>query len=333
MNERSYFVLTFIKESKDPISAKRIQALLLEKGMKVDIKTVYETIRRINEFYYPILKTKYILAQRKKGYYISYDYFTDGQMQYMLDATLSNPNLSKEDREDLKYRLLSMSSQNQLDRLFINENIESLDSRLLLNITILTKAISEKKNIAFRYVDYNIKGKQFIEVESKKGNDVEHNNIYIVSPYEITLKGQYYYLIGYFNKRKGSRSTYRIDRMRLLQTHKSEYIDISEQYDMAQDIHKAINMFVSDEQIDLTIRFKKEVTREVVNQFGKNFKVKKDVEGYYKAEIMDVTKSQGLVAWLLMLNKNMEVLAPNSLREEIINTILQLNTLYQLENK
>lgn len=333
MSDRSYLVLKFIKESIEPISAKRIQELLLEHGIKVDIKTVYEMIRKINSFYYPILKTNYIMAQRKRGYYISYDYFSDGQMQYMLDCVLSNPTLSSQDSDDLQYRLLSMSSKNQQNRLFLQENTENRDIRLLLNITTLIKAISEKKNISFRYADYEIKYSHFEEVESKKGNDPEHSNIYIVTPYEITLKGQYYYLVGYFNKRKDKLSTYRIDRMKLVCLHKSPFIDIREQFDMAKDIHKSVNMFVSDEQIDLTIRFKKEITREVVNQFGMEYQVKKDIDGYYRATIKNVIYSQGLLGWILMLNQNIEVIEPISLRNEIINTIYQLNTLYKLETR
>ena len=62
-----------------------------------------------------------------------------------------------------------------------------------------------------------------------------------------------------------------------------------------------------------------------------NFKVKKDVDDYYVAHIRDVTYSKGLLGWLFMLQENIEVISPISLRGEIIESIQKLNTLYKLE--
>lgn len=73
-----------------------------------------------------------------------------------------------------------------------------------------------------------------MEVYHKNGN--QNNETYIVSPYKLILNGNNYYLIGYFNKRKDSLSVYRVDRMRFVINHNSEYEDIRDQFDMEKRI-------------------------------------------------------------------------------------------------
>ena len=67
------------------------------------------------------------------------------------------------------------------------------------------------------------------------------------------LEENNYYLIGYFNKRKDSLIFYLVDRMRFLINHNSEYEDIRDQFDMEKEFDKNVNMYLSNEKIDLKI--------------------------------------------------------------------------------
>ena len=84
--------------------------------------------------------------------------------------------------------------------------------------------------------------------------------------YKLILNGNNYYLIGYFNKRKDSLSVYRVDRMRFVINHNSEYEDIRDQFDMEKEFDKNVNMYLSNEKIDLKIIFDKKVLKEIVKK-------------------------------------------------------------------
>ncbi len=330
MDNRSYAVLSLIKESIEPISAQSLQEKLLEKKIKVNIKTVYEIIRRINEFYFPILKTKYIGVRRKKGYFIAYNYFEDGQIQYLLDSVKSNPNLSKQETDNLESRILSLSSKSQMERISGTNPVNKQSISLLLNLTTLMSAINNQQNIYFEYVDYKVEKNKFVQIASENGNLKQANqNYYVVSPYEIILQGKYYYLLGYFDNRKDQLSIYRIDRMRLIRHHKSPFVEIREQYDMKQVVKQSVNMFFTNEKIDLKLRFTKRVMREVINQFGDEHHVTKEINDTYCIAVKDITNSDGLVGWIFMLQDQVEVIEPLMLREKVQRLVKNMYKVYK----
>lgn len=330
MGERLYYVLQIIKDSKKAISAKDIQEKLLQYHVKVDIKTIYGLIHKINQFYYPILQTEYIRTIHKKGYCIEHEYFEDGQLQYLVDSILFNPNLSKDEGNELLTRLLTMSSANQKDRITLNETKSNhQDFSLLLNLNTLLKAINAKQNIYFEYVNYQIENNTLKEISSLNGNIRQGDkSYYIISPYQVVLRGSNYYLIGYFNQRKDTLSMYRVDRMRMIRQHASKFVEIREQYDMEQEIESNINMFISDKHIDIVFRFKNSILREVVNQFGQDIKVEKHSDGWNQATIKEVALSNGLIGWIFMLQEQIEIVYPLDLRNTIIQKLEQLATIY-----
>ena len=93
-------------------------------------------------------------------------------------------------------------------------------------------------------------------------------------------------MIGYFSKRENSLSIYRVDRIRLVRNHNSNYIDIQEQFDMLKEIDKNVNMYLSKNRIDLKIRFNQGILKEVVNQFGKEILVSKRYDGKTNVQVL-----------------------------------------------
>lgn len=330
MGERTYYILQMIKESLVPISAKEIQKQLEEYYGKIDIKTVYRDIANINAFFQPILQKEYIKTIHRKGYTIDNEYFEDGQLQYLVDSILFNPNLSKGESNELLSKVIAMSSKNQEQRIAIIEPKKNNQSfSLLLNLTTLLKAITNKQNIYFEYVNYKVEKHSLKEISSQNGNYHQGDKTYyVVSPYQIVLRGSNYYLLGYYNQRKDTLSMYRIDRMRIIRHHSSKFIEIREQYDIEQVIDSNINMFISDQHIDMIFRFKDNILREVVNQFGIDFEIHKEIDGWNEATIKDVALSNGLIGWIFMLQEQIEIIHPLSLRQTIIDKLNELTCLY-----
>ncbi|MFV0393695.1 MAG: helix-turn-helix transcriptional regulator [Coprobacillaceae bacterium] len=331
MGERLYYILKIIKEEIEPISAKNIQSKLFDYGIQVDIKTVYATIDKINDFYELLTNQKYIQAIHRKGYCIKNHYFEDGELQFLLDNIGFNPNLSNKEIEKLQERLLTMSSASQKEHITINEGKQKDQQfSLLLNLSTLLKAIRQQQPIYFRYVSYKIENHKLEEIYSRNGNlIVDDQSYYRVSPYKVVLRGGNYYLLGYFDKRKEQLSMYRVDRMRFIRNHKSQFVDIRDQFDVERDLEKNVNMFISDKKIDVTFKFKDSILREVVNQFGIDMDVHKEPNQWNNATVKDITMSEGLLGWIMMLQDQIEIILPLELREAVIDKVNSLKKIYQ----
>ena len=309
--DKLYYTFLIINESSKPISAKEIKQILLDKyNIKVDIKTI-----------------------RRTGFCIEEEYFDDGQLQYLLDSIIFNKDINNEEVELFLNNIKALSSAKQLARININKiGHDNQNYHYLLNLTTIIKAIHEKKNIFFKYVNYKIEDNKLVEVYRTHGNDKSNKELYIVSPYKIIQRESKYYLLGYFNARKDSLSVYRLDRMRLVRNHKSLYVDIQEQYDFEKELDKNVNMYLSGYRDHLEICFDISIIREVVDRFGIDCLVKKTVENKYIIDVDDVLISEGLIGWLMMLQDKVEVIRPLKLKEEMIIRIDNMNNLYGKKN-
>ena len=328
--DRLYYTYLIIKESLDYIPAIEIKMLLEEKyQIKVDIKTVYQAIRNINELSHYIYKKDIIKTKHRKGYAINEEFFNDGQIQYLWDSILYNNDLDQKEVNILLTKLQTLSSNKQLSRIQ-NQTIRQNDIRnydLLLNMTTIIKAINEKKNIYFKYVNYEIKRNRLVEISNIHGNHQDNKEFYIISPYKLIQNNSKYYVIGYFDKRPDSLSLYRLDRMRLVRNHKSKYFE-GEQFDVEQ-IDNPINMYISGEKEDLEISFDQSIIKEVVDKFGQDNRVTKDYENRYHLIVKDVLINEGLIGWLMMLQDKITVIKPYSLQEEMKKRIEKTLKQYQ----
>ena len=328
--DRLYYTYLIIKESLDYIPAIEIKMLLEEKyQIKVDIKTVYQAIRNINELSHYIYQKDIIKTKHRKGYAINEEFFNDGQIQYLWDSILYNNDLDQKEVNILLTKLQTLSSNKQLSRIQ-NQTIRQNDIRnydLLLNMTTIIKAINEKKNIYFKYVNYEIKRNRLVEISNIHGNHQDNKEFYIISPYKLIQNNSKYYVIGYFDKRPDSLSLYRLDRMRLVRNHKSKYFE-GEQFDVEQ-IDNPINMYISGEKEDLEISFDQSIIKEVVDKFGQDNRVTKDYENRYHLIVKDVLINEGLIGWLMMLQDKITVIKPYSLHEEVKKRIEKILKQYR----
>lgn len=327
MGKRMYYVLAIIQSAKGKaISGKDIVKGLEEYGIYVDIKTVYSCIKQINDFFYEWIGSHMIVSIKKTGFTIENELFSDGELQFLLDSISFHQDLKYDDKKTLKNKLQFLSSMHQRSRLVEYEPQKTKQSfSLILNLSTIMKAIENKKTISFEYIHYDIQDECLKEVSSKYDNQ---GYSYIVSPYQIVQNNNHYYLIGYNQKHKNQLTIYRIDRMRLVKTIQQSFIEVREQYDMNEEIEKMTNMYSTQKRDTLQLECHQKTLREIVSRFGINIKAKKLHNDHYLLTIEDVSLSDGLIGWLFMLQNDVKVIAPLSLKEEMKKRIDNMLTLY-----
>lgn len=328
MGERMYYILKIIQESQyKAISAKDILKALERYHIYIDIKTVYSCIKQINAFFHEWIGKDMIVSIKKTGFIIENEFFEDGELQFLLDSISFHQDLKYEDKMKLKEKLLSLSSYQQTDRLIdYSPQNKKQSFSLILNISTIIKAIEKKTVISFQYINYDIDKHHLKEVASQHGN---RGMQYIVSPYQVVSHNNHYYLIGYNEKYQNELSTYRIDRMRTITTIHESFQEIREQFDMNEEIEKMTNMYSTQNKDTLQIECHQRLLREIVSRFGMDMEVKKLYHHYYLLTIPDVAISEGLIGWILMLQDDIKVIAPLSLKKQIQRKIEKMSSLYQ----
>jgi len=331
MGKRMYYIFKIILENKDKgISAKDILKQLETNDIYLDVKTVYSCIRQLNDFFHEWIHEDIIQSVKRVGFKIQLDFFEDGELQFLLDSIVFHQDLRNEDKCHLQDKLLSFSSYHQQKRLVHFEpSKRTLHFSLFLNLTTIMKAIENQSVLSFQYINYIVKQDHLIESPSLNGNDQDQ---YILSPYQIVSQNNHYYVIGYNDKFKNELSTYRIDRMRWIQTIRHQYLDIREQFDMTDEIEKTTNMYISQQRDTIQLECHQKVLRELVSRFGTDIKAQKLYHYQYLVTIEKTPISDGLIGWLMMLQDQVKVVAPQSLQQEIKSRIQKMMDLYEIKS-
>lgn len=328
MGKRMFYVLKIILQTPHKvITALEIQENLMKQDIKIEIKTVYSCIKQINDFFHSWLDRDLIISYHKLGYRIDEDIFDDGELQFLLDQIAFHQDLNREDQQHLQNKLLMLSSFHQQQRLVNFQPSQRQHSfSLFVNLSVIMKAIEHQKAISFQYIDYNIQNEQLIEVASQRGNKGDQ---YIVSPYSLTSQNNHYYMIAYNEKHPQQLTNYRIDRMRQIQTLNKGYIDIQEQFDIQNEIEKMMNMFISHHRDTLVIECDYKQLREMVSRFGQQMKVQRLYQDRLLLTIEDVSISEGLIGWIMMMQTQIKVISPQYLQDEMKARIKAMHNLYQ----
>lgn len=329
MGKRMYLILKIIQENKGvAISAKDIILKLEEYDLYIDIKTIYATIKTINAFFFEWIHQDMIINIKRYGYKIGNEFFLDGELQFILDSIAYHQDLDSDDKLILTDKLKLLSSSHQQARLVQPAIIDRpLTFSLFLNLTTIMKAIESKNVITFQYINYAVIKKQLQEVPSINGN-IE--DLYVVSPYQIILNNNHYYLLSYNDKHENTVTTYRIDRMRMVQqSFRYLFTEVKDFFDLSEEIEKMTNMYVSKERITIELECHQRLLREIVSHFGKDLSAKKVYRDRYLVKIQDVSMSEGLIGWIMMLQDQIKIISPQNLQQDIKNRLIKMSSLYQ----
>lgn len=178
----------------------------------------------------------------------------------------------------------------------------------------LITAVQEKKKVSFQYGEYDI-NKNFV-----RRNDGE---IYINSPYGCLWNDDFYYLIGYSEKRKKV-VTFRVDRIVELEVLNDDIIPEPEGFTMANYAKTCIEMYDGKlQEVDLLCD--NELMKHVIDKFGDSIKVKKVSEEQFRATV-NVATSKTFYAWCFRFAGQMKIVAPINVKTqyvEMANMILK----------
>lgn len=144
-------------------------------GISAGRKALYEDIEALKTFGLDIVQLKGNVS----GYYVASRKFELPELKLLADAVSSSRFLTEKKSDELLKKIESLSSvyeAKQIQRqVYVANRVKAMNERIYLNVDVIHKAISEEKQITFKYFDYDLNKK-------KKYRD----GLRICSPYALT---------------------------------------------------------------------------------------------------------------------------------------------------
>ena len=151
----------------------------------------------------------------------------------------------------------------------VSGRVKSMNETIYYNVDAIQEAISQNKQISFRYFDWDFGGK-------RKYRDKE----YLASPYGLCQDHENCYLLA-FSSRYGITS-YRVDRMTDIQLTDENRIPCPELTGKALHDHaNRLFQMYSGDAMDVKMRFHKSLLNVVIDRFGKDTMLIPDGEAHF----------------------------------------------------
>ena len=197
--------------------------------------------------------------------------FTDSELRLLIDGLLFSRHIPYSQCKSLVKKLEGLSNIYFKSRVgYISKlpDDKSDNAQLFYNIEMLDEAISKKRKVTFKYLDFGTDKKQHVK-KQEDGSD----RVYLVSPYQMAAREGKYYLICNYDKYNDV-SNYRLDRITDIQItderakpfSKLEWSD-GQNLNLSEYMKKHPYMY-SSEDLRVTFRITLPMISDIIDMFG-----------------------------------------------------------------
>lgn len=287
-----------------------IDKLQDEYGISAHRTTLTKDIAALQEFGVDIVtvhstQSKYFIGSRK---------FELPELKLLIDAVESSRFITAKKSESLIRKIHTLTSQGQVSKLrrnnYVVDRIKPDNEQIYYIVDTINDAINEGKQISFQYYDYSGLKKKVLK---NKGE------IYKLSPYKLIWSGDYYYVIGYSEK-KGKVINFRVDRIAAAPTILSENaIPVPKDFDLENFTKEVFFMFSGDE-VEVDLQCDNSLMKTMIDRFGENVKtLAYDMTSFRL--ITEVSVSPTFFGWVFGFDGKVKILGPKNVKEQYYKMI------------
>ena len=180
----------------------------------------------------------------------------------------------------------------------VSGRVKSMNASIYYNIDAIQDAISQGKQISFRYFDWGIDGQRHYREKT-----------YSASPYGLCQDSENCYLLAW-SQRHGITS-YRIDRMSHIQILPENRIPCPELTGAAFNEHaNRLFQMYSGEIVNVKMQFEKDFANVVIDRFGKDTMLIPEPDGIHFNFTVPVALSPMFFSWLIGFGDKARILYP-----------------------
>lgn len=280
---------------------------LLEKeyGIAVHRITFKRDIESLQAMGYDIVETR--SSQNK--YFLGSRDFELPELKLLIDAVESSKFITASKSKTLIDKINNLTSVYQKDKLkrnnYVVKNVKPNNEQIYYIVDAINDAINQRKQISFQYYEYTGLKKKVLK---NKGE------IYKLSPYHLVWNGDYYYVLGYSEKREKVIS-FRVDRI----ANTPEILDKEchlkpKDFDL-NEYTKSVFFMFGCKKTRVELRCDNSLMKTIIDRFGEDVTtLAYDMESF--KVIVDVEVSPTFYGWLFGFDGKVEILNPKNIKNE-----------------
>ena len=321
-HERIIYILEYLtrySDEKNRVTLKDIQNYLSKKTnigecsiltLRRDIARLQTTGHHIEVVYGPHNTAEYYLI--KKG-------FTFNEIRFIVDSVSINKFLSDAQKQKLIKKFEGLCSENEVRQLMsriVLGNVSAPPSNLLDNLEKVHAVISQKRKINFEYGKYDMHRE--IHYYSKRRDLI---------PCKVVYSNERFYL-KCLNEETGTVRTYRIDRMRKIRAGAETQVKAV----IPKPDGAVLDIFEPERFEYVTLQVKRVLLDDMLEQFGSYASVLSELQGFVRI-VVKVGIGHGFYRWAMRYGADLEIIAPEDVRDSFRKQLWQIARLYKKTEK
>ncbi len=308
---RILHILEYYSDAEHPLTQEDILKYLeKDYGIILERKAVARQISLLKEAYDYPNSPIVLCSDRRKGTYIEQRAFEDAELKMLIDGVLSSRYITASHSKQLIDKLCALSNKyfrSHVKNVYsVNEWRKTNNYDLFYKIEQIDEAIERGRRITFDYNKY------------RWDKTMKKTATHTVSPYQLILHNQRYYLMSY-NEKFEQICYYRLDHITNMQIEDVPVTPLRsvEGYQNGIDYKRfsaSLPYMFSDGIESVEFRTDFRMIDHVIDWFGKEVKIEKD-GGMYKVTVR--VSLQAMEYWAMQYLNNVEILSPQSLRDKL----------------
>ncbi|MBO4353129.1 MAG: WYL domain-containing protein [Eggerthellaceae bacterium] len=275
-------------------------------GIPAERKSIYRDLNVLRDTGIKIVK----LPKRPVEYALLRTDLGLSDVMMLIDVVQSSKFLTERKSSQLVKSLKELTSERErkmLDkRVHVQGRIKNQNESVFHNVDTIHEALQRKRKIEFLYFSYGTNLKRAPRREGKR---------YVLTPVKVAYVNGNYYLAAYSDKYEDI-STYRIDRMELLQVsaEPATRCALIANYAFEDFEHQSFGMFDGEAEV-VTLHVDAPFMDVIVDRFGRDIELLKSTPEYAEVRVR-IRKSPLFFGWLASLNGGVSIKTPKRLNEE-----------------
>ena len=315
------YLMKYLMEKSDeehPLSVADMIEELARYDIKAERKSIYDDLEALRLFGLDVVQSR----GKTTGYYIGARDFELAELKLLVDSVQSSKFITQKKTLSLIKKIESLASAYDAQLLqrqvYVRNRVKSMNESVYYNVDKISAAITADRVIKFKYFDYSV---------TKERRFRKDGAWYEISPFALMWDDENYYMLG-FDADMGRMKHYRVDKMTEIEPlerfrdGKKEF----EKVDMSEYSKKVFGMFTGELQT-VKLRFANHLVGAVIDRFGRDTMIIASDEEHFTVSV-NVAVSPKFYAWLFGFGKEVEIVYPAALREEMKKAALEIAEMY-----
>ena len=300
--QRLIHLYRFLMENTDEehqATTNELVEFLRQEDANVSRKTVRDDLDVLIEEGIDIIVTKSFY----NSYFVGSRKFEVPEIKLLADGVAANRTISREKKEEIIQKLLSMLSIHQAKKieklLHYENNASSVSEQLYYTIDKISDAISENRKISFFYCD-----------PVTTGSKVGKKRI-VITPVVIRSSNNHFYVCGYC-KENGKTDVYRLDRMLRNKVLEEKGDPLPDKKKIDRFLNSLFDM-ETGEMTEVTLECKDEIAEVIKERFGEGTDTWRSTQGSFYIKV-PVSVSPAFYGWVFKFGGMIRIAAPATVK-------------------